>query len=36
MFRKSAVKNMVLSIFILDLDFKYYVNVKESKNASNL
>lgn len=33
MFRKSAVKNMVLSIFILYLGFKYYLNVKESTNT---
>lgn len=34
MFRKSAVKNMILSIFILYLGFKYYLNVKESMNTS--
>lgn len=33
-FRKSTVKNMVLSNFILYLGFKYYLNVKESMNTS--
>lgn len=33
MLRKNAVKNMVLSIFILYLGFKY-LNVKESRNTS--
>lgn len=34
MFRKSAVKNTVLSIFILYLGFKYCLNVKERTNTS--
>lgn len=33
-FRKSAVKNTVLSIFILYLGFRCYLNVKESTNMS--
>lgn len=33
-FRKSAVKNTVLSIFIWYLGFKHYLNVKESTKTS--